>query len=87
MAASRNFNGLASWRNVGNNLQSVNLTIPSPVRLVDDAGTVTAEVSERSVLIAHTCHYLRSPKTYANKSAKTEQEGGQQRRKILLQDH
>ena len=29
MAALRNFNGLASWRNAENSLQSVNLTMPS----------------------------------------------------------
>ena len=30
MAALRNFNGLASWRNADNSLQSVNLTMPPP---------------------------------------------------------
>ena len=28
MAALRNFNGLASWKNAENSLQSVNLTMP-----------------------------------------------------------
>ena len=29
MAALRNFNGLASWKNAENSLQSVNLTMPA----------------------------------------------------------
>ena len=29
MAALRNFNGLASWKNAENSLQSVNLTMPT----------------------------------------------------------
>ena len=35
MTALRNFNGLASWKNAENKLQSVNLTIPLP-RLTQD---------------------------------------------------
>ena len=33
MAALRNFNGLASWRNAENSLQSVNLTRPLVAKL------------------------------------------------------
>ena len=35
MAALRNFNGLVSWRNAENSLQSVNVTIPT--RRIRDA--------------------------------------------------
>ena len=38
MAALRNFNGLASWRNAENSLQSVNLTIPFQVHGADKEG-------------------------------------------------
>ena len=41
MAALRNFNGLASWKNAENSLQSVNLTMPR--RALDaDAGELRA---------------------------------------------
>ena len=33
MGALRNFNGLVSWRNAKNSLQSVNVTMPAPTLL------------------------------------------------------
>ena len=38
MAALRNFNGLASWKNAENSLQSVNLTMPSHIQRTDRLG-------------------------------------------------